>query len=503
MSNALNNAAKLSNQVFLLEPRFGYVAGNGVNNTAALQAAIDAAAAVTGTLILPEAPSGEYIEHTGLTISAPVTIVGAGKFRSRLRLLGSATGAHGITFSANVDIADVHLQDIGLYGRYPSITSGHAIYLPDEVTLAYGRGMKLTRVYATDWGGKGLYVGENRNNGKAYDFEATRCEDAVYIDNSSDWKFTAGEFGVTRQFCVNIPGQGADNKFTDCSMWESQEAAVNLGTTGSSPNTFTGCTFDHHQKNAVRVSGLASAGQPHAFIGCWFRENSEAGDGLHAQILLTDTAGAVFIGNRFTDQEGNPRPSYVVEFVGTCGAVTWAENYVETDAYATALTNDAAKLVSRSVGLVATGVTYLGGESGAQGLRVNAGTAGGNYVLINPRTAGNPAEVSAQGADTNINLRLYSKGGGTVDTFSNGLRVHRSVGVASAVNYVDIINSATGDAVVVTAGGTDTDVDLLLSGKGAGLVSFGDRTASSDAAVTGYIEIKDSGGTVRRLALIG
>ena len=34
------------------------------------------------------------------------------------------------------------------------------------------------------------------------------------------------------------------------------------------------------------------------------------------------------------------------------------------------------------------------------------------------------------------------------------------------------------------------------------MVKFGARTASGDAAITGYIEIKDSGGTVRKLAVI-
>ena len=65
MSNALNNAGKLVKVVNLLEARFGYVAGTGVDNTDALQDAIDAAGAFNGTLVLPEAPSGGYIEHTG------------------------------------------------------------------------------------------------------------------------------------------------------------------------------------------------------------------------------------------------------------------------------------------------------------------------------------------------------------------------------------------------------------------------------------------------------
>jgi len=55
----------------------------------------------------------------------------------------------------------------------------------------------------------------------------------------------------------------------------------------------------------------------------------------------------------------------------------------------------------------------------------------------------------------------------------------------------------------LSAKGSATDVDLRLVPKGAGLVRFGNRVASADVAVTGYIEIKDAGGTVRRLAVVG
>lgn len=453
---------------FLLS--YGYVEGTGVNNTAALQACIDAGVAARGTCILPAVPAGTFIEHTGLTIGGAVTIIGAGKFRTTLRLLGSATGAHGITITAGVDEPDVHIMDLGLDGRYAgSLLAGHAIYLPDETTLSYGRGVRLTRVYITQWYGKGLYIGENRNNGKTYDLEISRCEDGVYIDNSSDWKNFHGELGVMRQFCVNIPGAGADNKFTDCSMWESQESAVNLGTTNSSPNTFTGCTFDHHEKNAVRISGLASAGQPHAFIGCWFRENSQAGDGLHAQILLTNTAGAVFVGNRFTDQEGNPRPSYVVEFSGTCDAVTWAENYVEPDAYATAVTNDATKLASLTYTARILGTAAIGGESGSQSLNVGQGVAAGNYVSVQGVAAGNGPVITAAGADTNAVLKVSSKGASAVEIYTNGAntRVARFMDVASAVNRLDLYPGATGGSVrLVAASSTDTHVDLSLEPQG-------------------------------------
>jgi hypothetical protein len=69
-----------------------------------------------------------------------------------------------------------------------------------------------------------------------------------------------------------------------------------------------------------------------------------------------------------------------------------------------------------------------------------------------------------------------------------------------AQNYVGIQSSSTNP--LIRAEGASADIDLRLQGKGAGYVRFGTRTANADAAVTGYIEIKDAAGTVRKLALI-
>lgn len=41
-----------------------------------------------------------------------------------------------------------------------------------------------------------------------------------------------------------------------------------------------------------------------------------------------------------------------------------------------------------------------------------------------------------------------------------------------------------------------------LTPKGSGNVRFGALTTNADAPVTGYITIKDAGGTVRKLAVI-
>jgi hypothetical protein len=81
----------------------------------------------------------------------------------------------------------------------------------------------------------------------------------------------------------------------------------------------------------------------------------------------------------------------------------------------------------------------------------------------------------------------------------NQMRVSHT---ASAVNYVQVTGATTASKVVaISAQGSDTDVTLSLSPKGAGTIRFGTYTAGV-LTQTGYITITDSGGTSRRL-LVG
>jgi hypothetical protein len=84
----------------------------------------------------------------------------------------------------------------------------------------------------------------------------------------------------------------------------------------------------------------------------------------------------------------------------------------------------------------------------------------------------------------------------------SGNRTAQVTHVGSGVNYVELVGSVTTAGVQVNAKGTDTNIDLLLSGKGSGVVSFGTWTTNADAAVNGYVTIKDSSGNTRKLATI-
>jgi hypothetical protein len=69
-------------------------------------------------------------------------------------------------------------------------------------------------------------------------------------------------------------------------------------------------------------------------------------------------------------------------------------------------------------------------------------------------------------------------------------------------NWWTLAGAATGNAPTIAAGGTDTNVDLLLSGQGTGVVRYGTHAAVTTETLSGFITIKDSAGNTRKLAVV-
>lgn len=123
-----------------------------------------------------------------------------------------------------------------------------------------------------------------------------------------------------------------------------------------------------------------------------------------------------------------------------------------------------------------------------------------NELTISNAATGGAPTLEATGGDTNIDLFFLSKGNGNVSFgapgsgkivfASNGTEIsvqgqafldaNGNVsfvpgGVSSAVNYLVLANSATGNPVIVAAGGTDTNVSLTLKAKGTGAIIADNR----------------------------
>jgi hypothetical protein len=151
---------------------------------------------------------------------------------------------------------------------------------------------------------------------------------------------------------------------------------------------------------------------------------------------------------------------------------------------------------------VFVGTTSIGGVVGAESLRVTTVASAVNYLQISGQATGGAPILSAQGSDANVNILHLSKNtGGHVFTTGSTSNVQFTVNnTTSAVNYLQVTGSAS-TTPTLSAAGSGADVDISLTPKGTGVLRFGTHTVGI-LAQSGYITIKDAAGNTRNL-LVG
>ncbi len=116
-------------------------------------------------------------------------------------------------------------------------------------------------------------------------------------------------------------------------------------------------------------------------------------------------------------------------------------------------------------------------------------------AITDAATAGMP-RLGVSGGDTNISLEIRGgKGtGGLNITDGNGNEVLiAGTATAGAVNEVTITNAATGNAPTIATTGGDTNIPVVVKGKGTGPVRLGQAT-STDVRLEADQPIADSSG---------
>lgn len=146
------------------------------------------------------------------------------------------------------------------------------------------------------------------------------------------------------------------------------------------------------------------------------------------------------------------------------------------------------------------GSNSIEGTDGTSGLGV--ALAMSSYQSIDWYNNSNTLVARVTANTTTASGELRFTASGPLILGSNYLSVCRFIDVASAVNNIQIAAAATGSPPQIIAAGSDADIDLRLTTVGAGVLRFGAWTSNVDAAVNGYITIKDSVGNTRKLATI-
>lgn len=127
---------------------------------------------------------------------------------------------------------------------------------------------------------------------------------------------------------------------------------------------------------------------------------------------------------------------------------------------------------------------------------------GGNVNDVNAFAFLAQAGGQAQVASATGPLRVDAAGNSVFFNTAGGLQAEIA-NMAAAVNHTYMRGGAAGQPVTFGASGSDPTVDLLLSPQGAGShIQLGAGFFAGAPAATGYIEVKDNTGTVRKV-LVG
>lgn len=182
--------------------------------------------------------------------------------------------------------------------------------------------------------------------------------------------------------------------------------------------------------------------------------------------------------------------------------------------------NAASLLMDLKVGGASKFSVDKAGEVGASGLNLAAGgavpTAG-----FNAFSSGLVQGYASGAVAMKLTSSSFQVTGGTLEMGGSGLQTsiyHPSRDVlvqarganpqtlAAATTYTDASNyerTALENGVrMQTAGTGAANIDLPLVPAGTGVVQFGTHAAIGAETVTGYITIKDSGGTSRKIAVV-
>lgn len=213
---------------------------------------------------------------------------------------------------------------------------------------------------------------------------------------------------------------------------------------------------------------------------------------------------------------GNGNPSGILDVFNSSGArqfavsnTTSAVNYLQATGAATGsgpqiLVAGTDANIPVNIFAKGTGAFRVGTSTTAISFQVANVASQVNYIQASGAAAASAPSFTSTGSDASINLNLFSKNSASTINFGNStaLIAFSVQNAATQVNYLQATGSATTVPPALSSVGSDTNIDLRLSPKGAGSVQFGTYTASADAPTTGYITIKDSTGTARKLAII-
>ena len=337
-----------------------------------------------------------------------------------------------------------------------------------------------------------------------------RKVDGVFLDDifvlgaRSTLRFSSSASGVTTKFYgsniyadfsrygVWIDGNNVEGRIANITT---QGEVINAGASiplpgaagiqidGSNARVQIGnLRVDDAESNAIRVNGSNNRLDIFAFRAEYFNRLNDGSAAIHLANVVTGTPNQVYLGTPPLLGNGNGGPLINASTNGFVASAAPAGRVDRPGAMVgsqdTGLFQPGAATIAVSAGgteqmRIAAGNISMGGALGAHGLAITTPAGTVNQVTVLSSAAGGTPGLSATGADVSIPLALSAKNIAPIRLNSRGNIALEVNAVATPVNFVRI-NGAGGSAPPqITAQGADTNVNLLLLGKGTGAVQAG------------------------------
>ena len=160
-------------------------------------------------------------------------------------------------------------------------------------------------------------------------------------------------------------------------------------------------------------------------------------------------------------------------------------------------TPDGASTTTERMRIANSGVISLGAAPGSESLRVTPVAGAVNYWNVQGDIGEFP-KLSAQGSSTNVSMVYATKGAGSHFLQTNGSVTQLLIAhTASAVNYLQVTGGVTGGSPLISAQGSDTNIDVQIVPKGTGGLRFaGPLLPNNLAGTSGQVLTSAGAGTV-------
>lgn len=217
-------------------------------------------------------------------------------------------------------------------------------------------------------------------------------------------------------------------------------------------------------------------------------------------------------GQQLIFPQGPPNASILARYFGSAGATSYYYWVVARYPYGYSYTNGPATVTSAAASL---------SSSDAVNVSWSSVTGATGYDLLRTASATPPSGACNCAVTTNTTSTAYNDVGAALQTYTvatagllfpdataqdtaasgtpsgptvvslsqindtaNTLPVLKFSGVASSVNQLTAVNSATGDPAQVQATGSDTNIDIKLVPKGSGIVNIPKVIYAADLSIT-------------------